>query len=145
MLINRSALDPPRTTAWTLAACSPSSDAGSYRPISAARAQAAASCRCRSIAGKQQTSSVSLPLSIDGTDRRTDTRPLHRCLYRMYFAASVINECQVSFDFLPAKSQILILILIIYSYFSFLFFNFLFLKLQFMRIKMYILSEVRIR
>ena len=43
---------------------SPSSGAGSYR----------------SIAGKQQTSSMSLPLSIGQTDGRTDSRPLHRRL-----------------------------------------------------------------
>jgi len=43
-----------------------SSGAGSYRSISAARAQAAASGRCR---------------STGQTDRRTDTRPLHRPLH----------------------------------------------------------------
>jgi len=47
---------------------SPSSGAGSYRLISAAGAQAAPCGSHRSIAGKQQTSCMSLPLSIDGTD-----------------------------------------------------------------------------
>ena len=63
---------------------SPSSGTGGYLSVSAARAQAAASGRHRSIADKQETGSMSLPLSIDGTDRRTDartdTRPLHKRL-----------------------------------------------------------------
>ena len=43
----------------------------SYRWISAASSQAAASGRHQSTAGKQRTSSMLLLLSIDGTDRRT--------------------------------------------------------------------------
>jgi len=53
---------------------SPSSGAGGYLSVSAARAQAAASGRHQSIVDKQETGSMSLPLSIDGTDGRTDGR-----------------------------------------------------------------------
>jgi len=64
---------------------SPSSGAGSYRSISAARAQAVASGRHPSIAGKQQTSSKPAAChcrcrSTGQTDGRTDSRPLHRRL-----------------------------------------------------------------
>jgi len=53
--------------------------------MSAARAQAAASGRYRPIADRQQTGCMSLPLSIDGTDRRTLRRML--CGQRQQVAA----------------------------------------------------------
>ena len=51
----------------TLTEVSFSSGTCNYRSISAVRARA-----------QQQTNRTSLLLSIDGTDRRTDIRPLHR-------------------------------------------------------------------
>ena len=44
----------------------------------------------RSIAGKQQTSSMSLALSIDGTDRRTDGKPTVTKKLITQYAACVI-------------------------------------------------------
>jgi len=76
---------------------SPSSGAGSYRSISAARAQAVASGTHPSIAGKQQTSSMSLPLSIDRTDGRTDGRQTvtYACAYYATNVKNIVGRAEL--------------------------------------------------
>jgi len=83
-------VDPPRITALTLAAALALAPAPSNRYLlPAPRLQTAADID-RSIAGKQQTSSMSLALSIDGTDRRTDGKPTVTKKLITQYAASVI-------------------------------------------------------